>query len=105
MIIRHKSKTSQRKARVRQKIASKSSRLRLSVYRSNRIIYAQIIDDMLKKTLVAASGQNPDSVGFDLAQKAKKQKISQVVFDKGPYKFHGRVKALAETARKNGLQF
>ncbi len=117
MILRHKNKISQRKARVRKKIASRSDRLRLSVFRSARFIYAQIIDDKLKKTLVSVSHKDIKTdksttkiekaklVGVVLAKKAKAKKISNVVFDRGQYKYHGRVKALAEAARKKGLKF
>lgn len=117
MLIRYKSKITQRKSRVRKKIASKSKRLRLSVFRSSRFIYAQIIDDKLSKTLVSATQKDIKSsksmtklekaklVGEALAQKALKKKITSVVFDRGPYKYHGRVKTLADAARKKGLKF
>lgn len=112
-----------RTVRIRKKIMSVSDRPRLTVFRSNVNIYAQIIDDMKAKTLVAASSkdiktnqQKADpplagkieqaaAVGKLIAQKAKDAKITTVVFDKGAYKFHGRVKALAEGAREGGLQF
>ena len=90
---------------------------RLCVYRSNTNIYAQIIDDEKGSTLVSASSLDKDlklnklnieaaaKVGEALAKKAKKAGIKTVVFDRGGYKYHGRVKALAEAARENGLEF
>ena len=105
----------QRKARVRAKISGTKERPRLSVYRSLKHIYAQIIDDDKGITLVASSdlsvkGKNKKSdaaalVGEDLAKKALTKKIKKVAFDKGASRFHGRVKALAEGARKGGLDF
>lgn len=92
-------------------------KLRLAVFRSNKAIYAQVIDDKLGKTLVAANEKDLGKaakkitktekarlVGEILAEKALKQKIKQVRFDRRRYKYHGRVKALAEGARKGGLQ-
>jgi len=100
------------------KIRGVPTRPRLSVFRSNKAIYAQIIDDQKGKTLVAASSFNLNQeeqkltknekafkVGQILAQKALKAKIKKVVFDRRAYKYHGRVKALADGARKGGLQF
>ena len=88
---------------------------RLSVFRSGSHIYAQIIDDTSGKTLVSASsvklkskGKKSDisrEVGKELAAKAMEKKIAQVVFDRGGYQYHGRVKALAEGARESGLKF
>lgn len=78
---------------------------RLSVYRSNRFIYGQIIDDTKGITLAAFSGKDPAQVGEELAKRALKKKISRIVFDRGVYKYHGRVKALADGARKGGLKF
>lgn len=91
-------------------------RLRLSVFRSNKYIYAQIIDDEKKHTLVSASDKYLEKtkgsktekarvVGGVLAQKAKKQKIKLVFFDRGHFAYQGRVKALAEGAREGGLDF
>lgn len=100
--------------RIRKKLSFVSDRPRLTVYRSNVNIYAQIIDDSKAKTLVSASSKEikeakkidqATAVGKLIAQKAKDAKIKTVVFDKGAYKFHGRVKALAEGAREGGLQF
>ena len=107
-----------RHERVRNKIVGTSEVPRLCVFRSNTGIYAQIIDDETKTTLVSASslekdlkiknGSNVEAakvVGKAIAEKAKKAKIKNVVFDRGGYLYHGRVKALAEAARENGLEF
>lgn len=120
MKVNDKSKVKARKRRVyrvRAKIKGTVSRPRISVFRSNKHIYAQIINDEEGKTIVAASDgelkkstkrkktEIAESVGELLAEKAKSKKITKVVFDKRHYKYHGRVKALAEGARKGGLQF
>ena len=106
----------------KKKIKGSSQRPRLSVFRSNRAIWAQIIDDNRGKTLVAASEKDlkkatkgektkdlkttrAQKVGEILAAKALKKKIKKVVFDRGQRPYHGRVKALAEGARKAGLEF
>lgn len=105
-----------RHARVRSKVSGTASCPRLCVYRSNKNIEAQIIDDVKKVTLVASSsmslklenGSNIEAaskVGADLAAKAKAKKIKRVVFDRSGYIYHGRVKALAEAAREAGLEF
>lgn len=104
----------QRKLRVKASLKA-SKRPRLSVFRSNRFIYAQIIDDSKGKTLVSASSKElktktvnieiAGKVGEALALKAKKAKIKEVVFDRSAYKYHGQVKALAEGVRKGGLVF
>jgi large subunit ribosomal protein L18 len=105
-----------RHARVRAKISGTSEAPRLCVYRSNKNIEAQIIDDVKGVTLVASSsmslklenGSNIEAaakVGQDIAQKALAKKIKKVVFDRSGYVYHGRVKALAEAAREAGLEF
>ena len=106
-----------RHKRVRGKIKGTSERPRLNVYRSAKNIYAQIIDDISGKTLVSASsldkefeasGSNKEGareVGKAVAKKAIAQGISEVVFARGGYIFHGRVKELAEGAREGGLKF
>jgi large subunit ribosomal protein L18 len=105
-----------RKTRVRAKLKHLSNRPRLHVFRSNKHIYAQVIDDQNGQTLAASSESAATAtsktkteraleVGLDIAAKALKKKVSQVSFDRGPYKFHGRIKALAEAARKGGLKF
>jgi large subunit ribosomal protein L18 len=114
----------QRQRRVRKKLLRSSTKVRLSVFRSNQYVYAQLIDDTKGKTLATVSEKvlNKDlpagrqgaktsrmerarTVGVELAKKALAQKVSQVVFDKGSYAYHGRVKAIAEGAREGGLSF
>ena len=105
-----------RHARVRAKISGTADCPRLSVYRSNKNIHAQIIDDVNGVTLVAASsvdmklanGGNIEAatqVGTEIAKRAIAKNIENVVFDRGGYIYHGRVKALAEAAREAGLKF
>lgn len=107
-----------RKLRVRKTVFGTSMRPRLSVHRSNKYIYAQIIDDTVKETLVGVSEahsiekekkmtrtEKARTLGVKLAELAKKKKVTAVVFDKGSFSYHGRVKALAEGAREGGLRF
>jgi large subunit ribosomal protein L18 len=104
-----------RHGRVRVKISGTASRPRLSVFRSNTGLFLQLIDDTVGKTLASASSREIKSQGKKLeishelgkliATKAKDKNISTIVFDRGSYKYHGRVKAVAEGARSNGLQF
>lgn len=116
-----------RHRRVRKKIFGSQERPRLSVFRSKKQIYAQIIDDTLGHTLVACSSLSPEVrekikelkekgeikdkidvaklVGKILAERAKERGITKVAFDRSGYKYHGRVKALAEGAREGGLEF
>lgn len=112
--MKNQDKKTRRITRIRKKIRSNSDRMRLTVFRSNANIYAQIIDDKKATTLASASSLETKiekkmdqavEVGKLIAQKAKAKKINEVVFDKGAYKFHGRIKALAESARKEGLSF
>jgi large subunit ribosomal protein L18 len=103
--------------RVRRKITGTAERPRLSVFRSSKHIYAQLIDDLNGVTVAAAStaaktgakyGGNVKAaaaVGQKLAEAAKAKGITQAAFDRGHYRYHGRVKALADAARKGGLQF
>lgn len=102
------------KYRVRSKISGTPARPRLSVFRSNKQIYVQIIDDESAKTLVSASSlgmekmpkcEQATKVGEAVAQKAIAAGISEVVFDRNGYLYHGRVKEVAEGARKGGLKF
>jgi large subunit ribosomal protein L18 len=106
------------RTRIRRTIKGTAARPRLSVYRSNKQIYAQLIDDVAGVTLVAASSSAKDfqapaakkaeiakEVGKAIATKAIQSGIKSVVFDRGGYLFHGRVKALAEGAREAGLEF
>ncbi len=110
-----------RKSRTRYKLRKmKSNRPRLSVFRSGRHIYAQVINDVEGQTLVAASSLEADvktgapkgsgveaaaAVGKLVAERAKKAGVTDVVFDRGGYNYHGRVKALADAAREGGLSF
>jgi len=103
-----------RKKRVRTRICGTKERPRLSVFRSNRYIYAQLIDDIEGKTLAAASSKEvkgvgdkksqAKAVGLLIAKKAKEKGIKSTVFDRGAYKYHGRVKALAEAFKEGGLK-
>ena len=101
-------------SRIRQKLAGTSERPRLNVYRSLNHIYAQVIDDQSGTTLVEAStiksktGGNvaaAKEIGKTIAERAVEKGIKAVVFDRGGYLYHGRIKALAEAAREAGLQF
>jgi large subunit ribosomal protein L18 len=107
-----------RHARVRAKLSGTAARPRLNVFRSNKHIYAQIIDDMSGVTLASASTIEKDLnlestsnldaaklVGELVAKRAVEKGITAVVFDRGGYLYHGRIQALADTARENGLQF
>ena len=108
-----------RKLRNRKKLKSVNvNRYRISVTKSLNNLFAQIIDDKLKKTLVSASSiekeikskkvkkiEKSNLIGEVLAKRAKEKNISKVYFDRGEYKYHGRVKIFAETLRKNGLKF
>ena len=109
-----------RHMRVRRKVHGSPERPRLNVFRSLRHIYVQVIDDASGNTLVAASSLRlleenqsnggsktklAERVGTEIAQLAKVAGVTRVVFDRGGYKYHGRVKALAEAARKGGLEF
>lgn len=109
-----------RKVRVRKKITGTALRPRLNVFRSSRHIYAQVIDDVTGATLVSASTLLPEitselkytgnvdaakKVGAEIARRALDKDISTVVFDRSGFLYHGRVKALADAARENGLSF
>ena len=106
-----------RHVRVRKAVIGNSSRPRLAVFRSNRYLYAQVIDDQTGRTLAAASSQEASlrsktltvatasEIGKLLAERAKEAGVSSVVFDRGGYTYHGRIKALADAARASGLEF
>ena len=103
--------------RIRRNIKGTQERPRLAVFRSLKYIYAQVIDDASGKTIASASSREKDSgakganaaaakaVGALIAKKAKDKGITQVVFDRGGYVYHGNIKALADAARENGLEF
>lgn len=111
-----KSNQTLRKLRVRAKTKGTNEKPRLSVYRSNKFIYAQIIDDQKGKTIVGASEkelaikdkktktEKSKELGLLIAKKAIAKKVKEVVFDRGSYKYHGRVKQVAEGAREGGLK-
>lgn len=111
-----KTRKLKREKRIRKKILAQKTKLRLTVFRSNKYFYAQIIDDINSKTKVNVSEKELDTkkgtkieraseLGKIIAHKAIKDKIKEVVFDKGSYRYHGRVRAFAEAARKEGLNF
>lgn len=117
-----KVRAQRRKFRVRKKVSGTPERPRLSVFRSSKHIYAQLVDDLSGTTLASASsrvktvagnlakgyGGNvkaAQAVGQALAEAAKTKGIERVAFDRGPYRYHGRIKALADAARAGGLQF
>jgi len=112
-----KEKRKRRHAKIRKKIIDTKNRPRLVVFRSNQHIYAQIIDDSLAKVLASASDleikkpkgggklEVAKQVGRLIAQRAKENKIESVIFDRGGFLFHGRIKSLAEGAREEGLKF
>lgn len=87
------------------KIIGTKIRPRLRVFRSLKFIYVQAINDDKGRTLASAFGKDPKKVGQEIAKKCLEQKIQKIVFDRGKYKYHGKVKKLAESARKAGLDF
>ena len=102
------------KARIRGKVSGSAQRPRMSVFRSNKKIYVQLIDDLSGKTLASASSKGIEEgtkteiaakVGQAIAQAAQAAGITEVVFDRNGYLFHGRVKSLADAAREGGLKF
>ena len=118
MGLNNKEKRTRRKKRIRKYVFGTAIKPRLSVYRSNKEIYAQLINDISKTTLVSASSRDKSLsnfkgkkteksfiVGEILANYAKKLNIQSIVFDRNGFIYHGRIKALAEGARKGGLKF
>ena len=105
------------RVRIRRKVSGTAERPRLSVKKSLKHIYAQVIDDASGKTIASASSRDKDSstkganaaaakaVGALIAKKAKDKGVKRVVFDRGGYQYHGNIKALADAARENGLEF
>src|SRR3990167_8897496 len=98
-----KLKVLKRKIRVRAKIKGTEEKPRLSVFRSNRFVYAQLINDEKGQTILGVSEKGID--GKTIGKKAIEKKVKQVVFDRGSYPYHGRVSAIAEGAREGGLKF
>jgi large subunit ribosomal protein L18 len=102
-----------RHLRVRKRVSGSPERLRLVVFRSLKHIYAQLIDDSANRTLASVSdkdltgkkAERASAVGKRIAEKAKSAGVSKVVFDRAGYRYHGRVKALADGAREGGLEF
>ena len=122
MTVKHTRRTVRKRVhtRIRKRISGTQERPRLSVFKSGKHIYAQIIDDTAEITLTATSSLDPELrkelkngatvdaakvVGLDIAKRAKEKGISKVVYDRGGYLYHGRIKALADAARENGLDF
>jgi large subunit ribosomal protein L18 len=115
-VVSKRQKRLRRRRRVRARVVGTAERPRLSVYRSNRGVFAQLIDDTRGVTLAAVNWVEPElrklsaaeqakRAGELLAERAKKAGIESCVFDRGGYKYHGRVRALAEGAREGGLRF
>jgi len=116
-----KEKRAWQKIRIRKAVSGTAEVPRVCVFKSTRYIYAQAVDDVAGKTLASASSQEPsvrtsleksgthvktaEQVGGVLAERLKEKGVEKIVFDRSGYRFHGRVKALAEGARKSGLQF
>lgn len=100
--------------RIRAKVSGTAERPRLAVFRSNRFVYVQLVDDTLGKTLAASDSRKVEgktlteragSVGIDIAKKAKALGVNSVVFDRGGFRYQGAVASLADSAREGGLQF
>jgi len=116
-MLKKQEKRHRRHMRIRAKIKGTEKYPRLSIFRSNKYIYAQLIDDLNGKTLVSVSDikinkknklnktEKAKEIGFSLAKKAINNKIKKIIFDRGGYKYHGRIKAVAEGAREGGLKF
>jgi len=115
-VITNRQRRQRRRYRVRAKVSGTAERPRLSVYRSNRGLFAQLINDVDGRTLAAANWTEPElrelgrteqakKAGELLAERAKKAGVERCVFDRSGYRYHGRVKALAEGAREGGLEF
>ena len=108
-MLKKQEKRHRRHKRVRAKVFGTAKAPRLFVFKSNQYIYAQLIDDDKGKTIASAKGDlsinQAKKIGELIAQKAREKKIEKVVFDRGGYRYHGRIKVLAEGAREGGLKF
>ena len=98
-------KIARRHKRIRSRISGTAERPRLSVFRSNKFVYAQLVDDEKGNTLAQANAADAKAVGVEIAKKAKAAKIEKVVFDRGGYLYIGKIKAVADAAREGGLIF
>lgn len=94
-----------RKLRIRSKISGTTTRPRVAVFRSNKYLYLQAIDDDKKKTLAAASNVKDNNPAAKLAKALLNQKIKKIVFDRAGYQYHGQIKKIADELRKEGLEF
>jgi len=115
--IKHRKKSVRRTMSVRKNLYGTADRPRLSVHRTNKHIFAQLINDQKGEVLLGAADQGKESkikgtksqrakeVALLLAEKMKKAKVKKIVFDRGPYRYHGRVKVLAQTLREEGINF
>lgn len=103
IIDRYKTQKERRKIRTRASLAG-SDRARLVIFRSNKYVYAQVVDRGTGKTLTGVRGRDAKAVGGEIAKKVVKLGVKEAVFDRGGYKYHGKTKALAEGAREGGLK-
>ena len=105
MTLRKQSARDRKRKKIRAKVSGTADRPRLSVFKSNTGLYAQLVDDVKGVTLAAVKGADAKAVGAALAKAASAKKIKSVVFDRGGYIYTGKIRALAESARKAGLKF
>ncbi len=105
MINKVQSARDRKRKKIRTKVSGTLERPRLSIFKSNTAIYAQVIDDTTGVTLASATGKDAKAVGAEVAKAAQAKKVSAVVFDRGGFIYTGKVRALAEAAREAGLQF
>jgi len=100
-----KTNRERRKLLIRSRVSGNAEKPRFTIFRSNKYIYAQLVDDDSAVTLASAQGKDASKVGTEIAKKAVAKKIKKVVFDRGGYIYTGKVSKLAESARKGGLNF
>jgi large subunit ribosomal protein L18 len=105
MIKKYKHLSQKRLVRVRSAVMNTERKYKLAVHKTNKYLYAQVVELVSGKTLFSVGGKSPTEVGKTISQKAVKGKIKKVVFDRGKSRYHGKVKLLAETAREGGLEF